>query len=265
MKNKNKRNLRLRLALPIIVTVIISMALLLGLSYRSMKNNTNTMINNTMYDLVENCDNSSQLYMNYVEQIILDYSKTESIRKLLQNPNDPILKQQVQEDTENFAKGMDNIEGIYVAKFDSEVLAFYPTVQIVGKHFREGDSLKELQDQLTSTDGVYNVGIDVSKADANNLVENTFYLIKDDNGNPLGYLGCASFASNYIEKLRSVATHTFTNSKITLIDLITNKIMYSDDAEQIGQPANLTVKKEDGNVGCYNFTNEAGEKKNLYI
>lgn len=253
MKPKKRQNLRLRLITPILVTVIVSMTLLFVFSYRSMKDNTRKMISNTMYDLVESCDTTSELYMNHVEQISQDFSQLQSVIDLFKNPTNPELKLKAQEATVRFASMIDGIEGLYLASFDSTVLTHNANSQIIGVTLREGESLKALQDSLISTDGIYNAGITVSRSDGKTLVANTFYLIKDKNGKPLGYIGCAFYATDYIEKIKKVATHTFTESSISLIDLTSNTYMFNEDPELVGQQSGIDVKKEDGAVGCYDY------------
>ncbi|MDD5934567.1 MAG: methyl-accepting chemotaxis protein [Clostridiales bacterium] len=261
MKPKKRQNLRLRLITPILVTVIVSMTLLFVFSYRSMKDNTRKMISNTMYDLVESCDTTSELYMNHVEQISQDFSQLQSVIDLFKNPTNPELKLKAQEATVRFASMIDGIEGLYLASFDSTVLTHNANSQIIGVTLREGESLKALQDSLISTDGIYNAGITVSRSDGKTLVANTFYLIKDKNGKPLGYIGCAFYATDYIEKIKKVATHTFTESSISLIDLTSNTYMFNEDPELVGQQSGIDVKKEDGAVGCYDYRNAQGDRR----
>ncbi len=263
MKSRKRYNLRIRLIVPIMITVIASMALLFILSYKSMKDHTYEMISNTMYDLIESCESSSQLYMEHVEQVSLDFSKLQSVQLLLENPTNLEYQKQAQEDTVRFVSGIEGIEGLYIATFDSTVLTHNSNPNVIGVTLRKDEALKSLQDSLTASNGFYNGGIALSKADGKTLVANTFYLIKDDSGNPLGYIGCAFYATDYIERIKTVATNTFSQSEVTLIDLNTNPntYMYNADPELVGQPVTIEANKEDGLIGSYDYKNADGEHR----
>ncbi len=261
MKSKKRKNLRLRLLVPILITVIISMTLLFFLSYKSMKDNTNQMIRNTMYDLIESCESSSQLYVQHVKQVSLDFSKMESVKLALEDPTNSEYQKKAQEDTARFAEGIEGIEGLYIATFESVGLTHNTNPNVIGKPYRKDEALKQLQDSLIASDGFYNGGIAISRSDGKTLVLNTFYLVKDDSGKPMGYIGCAFYATDYIETIKTVATNTFSDCEVALIDLTKKTYMYNADPELVGQPSTIEVNKEDGLIGSYDFVIEGGERR----
>lgn len=261
---KKRQKLRMRLVLPILITVIFSMGILLIFSNKSLKENTDNMISNTMYDLIESSNTTTELYMKSVEQIPVDFSKMQSVKNSLEHPENKEYMEAVQRDTESFAAGIDGLEGLYVSTYDSTVVSHSVNPKLIGVTLRSGDSLDELHKSLLSVNGVYNDGITLSKADNKSLVVNTFYVVKDDTGSPLGYIGCAFYVQNYIEKVKSVATHTFSNSEITMINTKTNKYMYNENAELNGKDSDIKNDGTNEKTGYYNYSKDGKKRIAVY-
>lgn len=255
-----RTNLKIRLIAPILFTVIFSMTVLLIFGNKSLKNNTDTMIRNAMYDLIESSSTTTELYMSSVEQIPIDFSKMQSVKDVLEHPDNQEYIDAVQNDTVYFASNIDGLEGLYVATYGSTVLSHNVNPNLIGVTLRSGESLEALQNSLASSEGVYNDGITLSKADNKTLVVNTFYLVEDDEGNPLGYIGCAFYVQDYIDKVKSVAKNTFSETEVTMINTKTNKYMYNENPELNGTEINIGTDKENDKLGYY-ICDKDGEDK----
>lgn len=88
----------------------------------------------------------AQMIRNYVletENSLTAFSKAGEVTALLKNPTDITATQNAQAYTENFAKDISNLEGMYISEWDTHVLA-HSNKDVVGIVTREGEPLKQL-------------------------------------------------------------------------------------------------------------------------
>ncbi len=192
-KGGSALNMRLTLIMFAVIPLIVS-SLTIGMvlikeSSNEMKNYTH----NSLVQVVENVGHSFDTITHRNGEFLMAYSTAPIIKEVLLNPDDPDIQAEAQQYTLDFFEKLNGWEGLYLCDWNSKVIT-HPAPPVIGKVLREGDSLKQLQDSILAADGVYNTGIMESPA-SGNIVMSMYYPVMVD-GQPLGYVGCATYVSN---------------------------------------------------------------------
>lgn len=230
-----KKMLLLFALVPLLCGVISLSIMMIGTSSKEVK----TLANNSMLSLVRDTGVGVDNYFAIGEQTLQSFISAPIVKEYLKNPNDAALAAEAQQYTVDFFGSLDGWEGIYIADWNSKVLT-HPAPPVIGKVMREGDRLKELQDAMLASDGVYNVGIITSPASGELIV--SMYAPVYDGDTPIGYVGAGTFisetAANYADvtglNLKSAYTYFVDHDGIMIAH---------PDAEKIGNPVENEVVK----------------------
>ena len=149
------------------IILIIQLAVMLGLSIGITATVTSSTRNNSIEHMSTIADERSYIIENYVksaEKTLAAYSNAGEITNVLMNQNDSAAKKEAQEYTEKFSNDVDNLEGIYVSNWNTEVLA-HTNLKTVGMITRKDEEpRKALQDaMLNAGNNVYDTGIIISE------------------------------------------------------------------------------------------------------
>ena len=234
MKQK-KVSASLKISGVLVVIQIIIMSILYFMMSNSIVNNIR---NNTMNNMVTITQERSEIIEEYIKQAeryITAYSRAGEIRDILTNPNDISSVEKAQKYTENFSKDMDYLEGIYVSEWNTHVLA-HTNSKVVGITTREGDSLKQLQNEMLNANGVYNTGIIISPASGQQIIS-MYMACYDDNKNPIGLVGCGIYTQGLTDVLNKLEVKGMENIEYCLIDEETGKYIFNKDPELINTEA----------------------------
>ncbi len=237
--NGAKLNMRVTLILfallPLLVSSIVLSALLIGKSSKEIKAETS----NALVTIVESTGEAFDYNTEVAKQIMRAYTSAPIIKDALNNPDDPEIAAAVEQYTQDFYGQLEGWEGIYLATWESRVLA-HPAPPVVGKVLREGDALKQLQDAMLAADGVYNTGIITSPA-SGELTMSMYYPIIVD-GQPLGYAGCGTFVNSIASNITDVSGLKLSSAYIYFVDK-EGTMLFHPNPEKIGQPVeNAAVK-----------------------
>lgn len=223
--------------IPTIISVITVGIVLNNNNSKELK----TTIRDSMESIVEKSGEAFDYSVEYSCEVMEAYSKAPVIQKYLRNPQDEALAASAEEYTAAFYATLEGWEGIYLADWNSQVLA-HPAPTVVGRVMREGERLKELQDAMLGAEGVYNVGIITSPA-SGQLIESLYYPIYDDNNQPLGYVGAGTYVDSVVSKFSDVATLEMSSAYIYFVDA-TGIILFHPNEEKMGTPAENAAVKE---------------------
>lgn len=176
-----------KLSTTITVTSSIAVIFCMVLLFITVKASFSTVIENTAMDNMKTSLEAKECvideYISNSEAQLISYSKAPCLKELLKNPDNKTLQKEAQQYTMNYYKGLNQWEGLYLSQWDTRVLA-HSTESALGLRFREGEKLKELQDALVSSDGLYNIGIVVSPT-TGALTLSMYCPIYDDDGKTL--------------------------------------------------------------------------------
>lgn len=238
-KGKSGLNMRMTLILfallPLLVSSLTIGTVLIKESSKEMKNYTH----NSLVQVVENVGNSFDTITHRNEEFLMAYSTAPILTEFLKNPDDADLAARAQQYTLDYFGKLNGWEGLYLADWSSKVLT-HPAAPVIGKVLREGDSLKQLQDSILGAGGVYNTGIMESPA-SGNIVMSMYYPILED-GQPLGYVGCATYVSNVAADISDVSGLNLSSAYVYFVDN-QGTMLHHPDESKIGNPVeNAAVK-----------------------
>lgn len=185
--------------------------------------------------IVRQLDNSvetqAEIVRNYVDQAaayLIGYAQAPVMTSALSDVSDDSELMKLQEYTDAYAGVGNNLENIYVADYDSKVIASYERGPI-GVTLREGDSLKQLRDAISG--GLYNAGIMASKSTDAQIIS-MCYPVDDREGRHLGYVGETIYAGELRDTLNELPRQE--GSNYYLLDSISKSYIFCPEDEMIG-------------------------------
>jgi len=152
-------------------------------------------------------------YIQHQEDMLSTYGDADIVRDFLKNPDDEELKVAAQAYTERYYSRLENWEGLYIGEWNTHVIA-HSNPRTVGMTTREGEPLKQLQDEMTSRQGLYNAGIIVSPASGKLIISMYCPVFDTDGSTILGYVGGGPFAEEldaYLASAKNDATYYMIN------------------------------------------------------
>ncbi|MBQ7955520.1 MAG: response regulator [Lachnospiraceae bacterium] len=147
-------------------------------------------------------------YIHHQEDMLIAYSNEPVVIEFLKNPADEEKRNLAQEHTKEYYDRLDNWEGLYIGEWDTHVIA-HSSPEYIGMVTREeGAYRKQLQDAMTSRNGLYNAGIIVSPA-SEKLILSLYCPVYDYDGKTiLGYVGGGPYVEALDELLHSAQDET---------------------------------------------------------
>lgn len=120
---------------------------------------------------------------------------------------------------------------MYVCNWETETLT-HSNTSAIGLVLREGDSLKQLHENLTATKGgIFNMGILKSPASGQIII--SMYVPIFDGDSPLGFVGGAIQTDGLAQQLNSVSTHGIENTTYSLINVDQKQYIFDDNPDLI--------------------------------
>lgn len=254
-----------KLTLGITIIVIICMSLLYATANKTLKG----LIQESEYKHMESVlaaqTSLIEEYVTRQEELLIAYSKTPAVRELLKDVNNKQKLDYAQTYTEYYYKGLDNWEGIYIGEWNTHCIV-HSNPKVVGITLREGAPLKELQDAMTSRNGLYDAGIIVSPA-SGKLILSMYCPVFDTNGTTiLGYVGGGPFVEELEEMLNKLRREEDT-AGYYMINVQTGMYIFADDEALIATDIqddmllNIIEQIKAGNTtGKVTYTGEQGKQ-----
>ena len=264
----------LKLSTTITVTSSIAVTFCMVLLFITVKASFSSVIENTAMNNMKTSLEAKECiideYISSSEAQLISYSNAPCIKKLLKNPDNKNLQKEVQQYTMNYYKGLNQWEGLYLSQWDTCVLA-HSTETALGMRFREGEKLKELQDALLSSDGLYNIGIVVSPT-TGALTLSIYCPIYDDDGKtPLGFVGGGPVADTLKKVLDSLRVEGLKNANYSLINTSNKMYIFNENADLVGKQIedkttlSLLDKITENQKSNYDTVKYTGSDKKAYI
>ncbi len=235
---------------PVNIILIVQLAVLLILSViitLSVSSKTKKSSLDQMTTLTEARAEMIKEYVEQSEDILTFYSKAEQITNLLRNPNNAEAVEAAQEYTSDYSHSVDNLEGIYVSKWDTTVLAHTNNGDHspIGNRTRtEEAALNSLHQALLSANtSVYNTGIIMSPASGQQIVS-MYKAVFDENNEPIGLVGLGIYTEGLLKKLDALKINNAENSFYSMINVKDNKYIFSKDSANIGTEIEINEVKK---------------------
>lgn len=223
----------------VVITTAVAVVAAIGITFLFLLANHNmtaAMRKKAMENMQTTLNAKTKVIEEYIEQgesILTAYTQTPILHQMLQNPEDKGLLQQAENYTVRYFESLNNWEGIYTGDWNTKVLT-HPAKPVIGKVMREGDRLKQLQQAMLSSEGVYNTGIIESPA-SGKLIVSMYKAIYDDNKKPIGYAGAGSYASSLKEKMDSIKADGFVGAQNYMINTETSTHIFDEDESKMAK------------------------------
>lgn len=233
-KRRGRDKKKTRISLAIIAAIVLFAFVVCLICNNIVKNNKIEDWKEQATTKVIAAGNSVDSEFEKCEKQLFEFAGNQIVIDCLKYPDDEELAQKAYEYTVEYYSENDGWEGIYIADWNSKVLA-HPAAPVIGRVMREGDRLTELQDAMLASDGVYNVGIITSPA-SGQLIMSMYAPVYDTDGTtPLGYVGAGTFVNNIASKFADVSDLDIPTAYMYYVDS-TGIILYHPDETRIGNP-----------------------------
>lgn len=229
------KNLRMSTKITAAITAVIIVCI--ALLYVIASSRMNAMMKQSEIDHMKSAlqaqTNLIEEYVNHQEDTLIAYSKAPVIINFLKDPTNAENKKLTQNYTERYFADLEQWEGLYVAEWDSHVIA-HSNPEVVGMTTREGEGLKALQDSLTGANGLYNSGIIISPA-SKKLILSMYCPVFDTDGKTiLGYVGGGPFADDLKSLLDSMRVSDADTTNYSMINVDNGMYIFDEDQSLMG-------------------------------
>ncbi|MBO5278611.1 MAG: methyl-accepting chemotaxis protein [Lachnospiraceae bacterium] len=216
-----------KLTLGITLIVIVCMSLLYVTANRTLKGLIKKSEHSHMESVLAAQTSLIEEYVTRQEELLTAYSKAPLIRDLLKDADNAQKLDYAQKYTGDYFEGLDNWEGLYIGEWNTHCIV-HSSPGVAGVILRTGDSLKALQDAMTSRNGLYDAGIIVSPA-SGKLILSMYCPVFDVDGTTiLGYVGGGTFVEN-LEKILNKLRNEEDTAGYYMINVQTGMYIFADD------------------------------------
>ncbi len=136
----------------------------------------------------------ADLAENYIEgrcDFLNGYARSQEAVNVLTHPEDPELIKAARDYTLKYAEGYDNIEGLYIADWNTYVLA-HINPDSVDKTFRDSSAAKALENEIREHQGSFCTGIVLAPV-TQKMVLPVYAPVKNDDNEMIGFAGAAFY------------------------------------------------------------------------
>lgn len=216
------------------IVAVVSALMMVVVFYISNSNITSVLINDVENNMQTSLDAKTKLIDEYIlnaESQLISFSKQPAITEFLQNTDDQAKREALQAYNSEYFAALKGWEGLYVCTWETETMT-HSNPDVAGMVLREGDSLKQLQANLTAAKGgVFNTGILKSPASGQLII--SMYVPIYDGDTPIGFVGGAIKTDGLSQQLNAVSTHGIENTTYSLINVGTKQYIFDDNADLI--------------------------------
>ena len=223
---------------PMIVSTVVMLFMLLSTSSKEIKEVTQE----SMLSLVKETGAGFEAYIQNGESTLENFAKSPIVVKFLQNQQDVTLQKEAQNYTMDCFNAAGNMEAIYVSNWDSTTLA-HPVEKAIGVPTREGERLKDLQENMLASDDLYNTGIIASPATGKQVVS-MYAPVFDDKNNPIGYVGAAVYLNDVAEMFSDTSSMGFDSMYVYTVNGHDGIMIQHPNEEKVGQPVENEAVKQ---------------------
>lgn len=226
------KNLRIALRTSIIMTLLLMCSFFM--IWKVMNDKTSLMVNemitNQMTDAVKTRTDIIDNFVVSAEESLISYAKSEDIVRALSHPDSFAAVQKAQLYTTQVAKARGYYEGLYLATTESVVLAHCNT-SAVGMQIREGEALKQLQDDILSKQELTNGGIMKSPSSGEMVISMYYPVYKGQSC--IGYVGAAVYANRLMDALLEMNVEGIEDCQYVFLNNKTGEYLYHENEEML--------------------------------
>ena len=251
-----RKKVSIKTALFIGAALVVSMVVLFFIMNYSL---TATLKDNAIKDMNVIARDRSGLVETYIDgciDFLESYSRSEEAIRVLQNPEDPEALKEAREYTLRCATDYDYLEGLYVAKWDTYVLA-HLNPDSMDQTFRDPASAKELEDMIREAGKPFCTGIVLAPV-TKEMVIPVYAPVFDENGEAIGFAGCAFRTVDLAKRLETLNEESGQSIGYSLINAKNHVYIFNDEPGMMGKEciddAILDAVTKTAKRGDYSFS-----------
>ena len=221
-------------------TMVVGISTFIGLAtlYICVSKYMTNGIKKSALDNMETYLNAQAVTINqFVEESELKlklFGTEEVVTEMLNNQDNQEVFERAQQATLDYYGTLPNWEGLYIGNWDTKIMA-YNVPAVIGKVLREGERLEQLRNaMLESPTGVYDAGIIVSPG-TGELCLSMYSIVKDANGQPIGYVGGGVFSNQLKLVLDMTSATGFENSKFYMVNVEAGTHIFNENEELLAK------------------------------
>ncbi len=230
------KNLKMSTSISICVGIIslVCMIVFYAVLSGSVTSTVSAKSTENMLTALDGQANLIDLFVTDSEILMKEYASANELKELLLDPDNLQKTAVAQKYTEDYFKNLHQWEGVYLADWDTKVLA-HSNTGAVGMVTRTGDALPPYRATMTSAPGgFFNSGAFVSPA-SKQLILSLRMSINDDAGAPIGLVGGGPFLSGMNELLAKTNVKSFEGAEYAVLDTANSIYIYDTDNSKIMQ------------------------------
>ena len=262
-------NQKLATRIGIITTIItlIGMLLLWFIVSTNTASMVKTDITNQMTDAVESRAAIINQYVTSAEEYMTAFALSSEVRELLKDPENPVLLEQAQKYTEDFASVKGIFEGLYIATPTTHVLT-HTSKSAIGITTRTGESLDTFQATILSREQLTNLGI-MKSPGTGSMILSMYYPIFEGQ-TCIGYVGAGVYASQLMDALLTLDMKGLPNSEYVFLNVDTGVYLYHEDESLLNTETTESgyleiirrIQADDSTIAdTYSYQDENGVKQ----
>ena len=228
----NRRSIGNKIAMIIGLVEVIAMILLFLVMNQSL---TKILESKAIHDMNVIAHDRAQIVETYIADCVdflNGYAKATENREVLEHPDDPSFIQASRDFTNLYAEGYTDIEGLYVAKWDTYVLA-HTNPDSVDQTFRDTASAKALEEMIRLEGKPFCTGI-VQAPVTKKMVIPVYAPINNKAGEPIGFAGAAFYSDMLVDKLNALNDEKMPGMGYSLINVGTGVYIFDNDPSLAG-------------------------------
>ncbi|MCR4923920.1 MAG: diguanylate cyclase [Lachnospiraceae bacterium] len=229
-----KKHVSNKISFVVAIVVVSVMALLF---FIMNYNSTRILQDKSIRDMKVIAKDRASIVETYIEDCIdylNGYYKASETRELLKDPDNPEKKQAAMDYTRLYCEGYSNIEGLYVAKWDTYVLA-HINPDSIDKTFRDKEAAKELENMIKEHKMAFCTGI-VQAPVTKKMVIPVYAPVYDFDGKAIGFTGAAFYSDMLAKKLTDLLEKGDDKCGYSLINADSKLYIFDDDSSLVGNP-----------------------------
>ena len=241
MKKIEKRNVNASIA---IIISVVFITILVSAMFIIIGRNTSKDTKNSLQSVAVGRTNAVASYFEDANKKLELFGSSSVVRDLLKDQRNPEKIAKAQDYTEEFGAQLDNLEGIYIATWDTEVLT-HTNPKVVGMVTRPKDkdfaSYKVLVNTMENKpDHLYTTGVIKSPA-SGEYVYSAYRAVysegldpKNESDKPIGYVGIGIHAESIIKQLPDPNLRDVNEWNYYIVNMDSNSIISSTDEDLVG-------------------------------
>ena len=174
-----------------------------------------------------------EMYINECCHFLDNYSKSYEVRELLKHDTDAESISAADRLTRRYAESRDDLEGLYTAKWDTDVLV-HTNPKSAGQTFRDAKSAKTLESTIKKHDRAFCTGIVLAPV-TKIMVIPVYAPVYDEKKNAIGFIGAAFYTDFLKNALNKLTDSNMQGAGYALINADTDTYIFNSDSGQIGK------------------------------